>query len=128
MPTYTIDEALESIGFGPFQCHLLFLSGIGFFATNVELIGVSLLRAPLQAAFPQLSNHRFGWLSSVTFMGELVGGLLWGWIGDRWGRRIAFRGTALVAAVAGCLGALAPCFYTLALTRFILGLAIGKHM
>lgn len=123
--TYTIDEALDTVGFGRFQWVLLLLSGIGFCATTVELISISLLRAPLMEYWPKVTFPRFALLASVTFAGELFGGLLWGIISDLLGRRKAFLGTAFMAGLFGLLGAFSPCFYTFALTRFFLGIAIG---
>lgn len=123
--TYTIDEALDTVGFGRFQWVLLLLSGIGFCATTVELISISLLRAPLMEYWPTVTNQRFAILASATFAGELLGGLLWGVISDRLGRRKAFLGTALMAGLFGLLGAFSPCFHAFALTRFFLGIAIG---
>lgn len=125
MHQYTIDQGLEAVGFGRFQWLLLLLSGIGFFATTVELISLALLAEPLLKYWPQLSSHQLAYLASSTFAGELVGGLAWGSVSDLLGRRWVFLGTAMGAAVTGVLGAMAPCFYSLALTRFLLGISIG---
>jgi putative MFS transporter len=125
---YSIDEALESVGFGRFQWTLLLLSGIGFCATTVELISVSLLRAPLMEQWPDVPDWKFAYLASATFAGELLGGLGWGAISDRLGRKTTFAGTALMAAIFGMMGAFVPCFYTFAITRFCLGLAIGGSL
>jgi putative MFS transporter len=124
---FTIDEALEAVGFGKFQWILLILSGIGFCATTVELISVSLLRGPLMAQWKYVQNERFALLMSATFAGELLGGLIWGSISDRMGRRSTFAGTALMAAIFGMMGSICPCFYTFTITRFFLGMAIGKQ-
>ena len=123
----TIDEALNSVGFGKFQWTLLLLSGIGFFATTVELVGLTLLRGPiLQEWKHYVDNRKFGYLVSATFAGELIGGLAWGWICDRVGRRFVYVGTAGMAAFFGMLGSIVPCLYTLTIVRFFLGVAIGK--
>lgn len=126
--SFTLDEGLEAVGFGRFQLVLLILSGIGFCATTAELISVSLLRAPLRASFPYVQDQLFGYAMSATFAGELLGGLGWGLVGDKLGRRWPFVGTALMAAIFGMLGAFVPCFYTFLITRFALGLAIGGSL
>lgn len=125
---FNIDEGLDAAGFGRFQWALLALSGVGFFATTIELISVSLLRQPFLERWPALDNSRFGSLMSATFIGELLGGLFWGWLADKTGRRFTFIGTAFMAGFFGCLGAIAPCFYTFLITRFFLGCAIGTQI
>lgn len=125
---YSIDEGLEAAGFGAFQWILCILSGIGFCATTVELISVSLLRVPLQAAWPEVSNERFALIMSSTFAGELIGGLAWGAISDRMGRRTSFICTALMAAIFGLMASISPNFYFFAACRFFLGIAIGMEI
>lgn len=122
---FSLDEGLESVGFGRFQWMLLVLSGIGFCATTVELILVSLIKGLLMEQWPKVGNEKFALLTSVTFAGEIIGGFFWAAVSDRLGRRKTFAGTALVAAVSGMLGSVAPCFYTFTITRFFLGAAMG---
>lgn len=121
----TIEDAYEVIGFGNFQLPLLLLSGLGFFATTTELIMISLLRSHFQDEWPKMTDSKFSLVTSMTFVGELVGGLLWGFISDKVGRRVTFIGTSLMAAVFALLAAWSPCIYSLTTTRFFLGIAIG---
>lgn len=123
----TIDDALDLVGFGKFQYLLLLLSAVGFFSTTIELILMALIKQPLQATWPSISNSSFAWLSALTFAGELLGGLLWGWIGDRLGRRVVFMGTAAMACLFGLLSGWSPCFHLFVCFRFLLGIAIGKQ-
>jgi len=126
MASFTIDEALETIGFGRFQWMLLALAGLGFCGTTVELIIVPLIKAPMLVQWPHISKFQYSLLSSLTFAGELLGGLLWALISDRFGRRLPWIGTAAMAACVGMLSAFAPCFHALLILRFVLGMAIGS--
>jgi len=121
---YTIDDALDCIGFGRFQWTLLLMSGIGFFASTSELILMALLQQPLMAQWPD-SHTNFSLLQTCIFTGELLGGLVWGSISDKLGRRFTFIGTALLATVFGLLSAASPNMAFFLFTRFGLGLAIG---
>jgi len=52
-----------------------------------------------------------------------IGAPLSGWVAERIGKRRMFLGFALVFTLAGCGGALAPDFWTLLVTRVLLGFA-----
>jgi MFS family permease len=125
---YSIDEALESVGFGWFQWILLALSAIGFFATTTELIAVTFLRGPFLTNYPDIDNQIFAFVPMATFAGELVGGLTFGLLSDRFGRRLSFLMTAACAAIFGIAGALAPGFYVFVILRFFLGIGIGGSL
>jgi len=125
--TCTVDEALDYIGFGKFQWILLILSGIGFFSTTVELIMISRIGSSLVSEWG-LSDKDLSLFSSLTFLGQILGGIVWGSISDRLGRKPTFLGTALVAAIFACLPVVAPNFPFLITCRFLLGFAIGGSL
>ena len=64
----------------------------------------------------------------MTFLGELIGGVFWGWIGDRFGRRKSFIGTVALSTLFGFLSAAAPSFYWLVAFRLLLGIALGTFL
>jgi len=96
-------------------------------ATTVELILMSLLQGPMMAEW-KMSNQKLSLLQSCMFGGELIGGLFWGSISDRLGRRFTFVGTAALATVFGLLSSAAPNFNLFIASRFGLGLAIGGSL
>lgn len=122
--TYTIDEALDAVGFGPFQWMLWLLSGVGFGASTVQMLLPSIAIPLVRAAFG-IDDKRAGLLITVLFIGEIVGGMAWAWIADRVGRRATFVGTAAVTALFGLLSAFAPSFALLLLARFLVGIGLG---
>lgn len=84
---------------------------------------------PLMAEWPQsASEQRVSLLQSCMFGGELLGGLAWGSLSDRIGRRFTFVGTAALATVFGLLSAACPSFNMFLLCRFGLGIAIGGSL
>ncbi|XP_063632714.1 solute carrier family 22 member 13-like [Cydia splendana] len=60
---------------------------------------------------------------SIFFCGAIVGGLLFGWIADKYGRVPALVGTNMVGFIAGVGTAFTNSFWSFCLCRFLVGLA-----
>lgn len=96
------------IHFLRFQLITLILSGIGFgkenksnfFKSNpiltflysligaatVELVAISQIKIALQQKW-QLETSALGMMGTSTFLGEIVGGIVWAYLSDRHGNR-----------------------------------------
>jgi MFS family permease len=96
-------------------------------ATTVELILMAIVSPKLQGAWPELlaSNRKVSLLQSSVFAGELLGGLIWGTLSDKLGRRGTFMGTAVMASIFATLAAFSPSYWAFVICRFALGIAIG---
>ncbi|XP_066601872.1 organic cation transporter protein [Prorops nasuta] len=78
----------------------------------------------------------FGWVcehsalpttaQSIFFVGAIFGGLIFGWIADRYGRIPALIGTNLTGFVAGIATVFAGNFWQFALCRFFVGFAFDN--
>ncbi|MDR5823611.1 MFS transporter [Caballeronia sp. LZ043] len=64
-------------------------------------------------------------ITTITLIGSVVGGGLFGWLGDRIGRKAALQWTLVVFALASVGSALAWNFAALALLRFVVGVGLG---
>ncbi|XP_015043213.2 organic cation transporter protein [Drosophila pseudoobscura] len=63
---------------------------------------------------------------SIFFLGAIVGGLLFGWVADRYGRIPALIGTNLIGLFAGVGTAFANSFWEFAAMRFFVGFAFDN--
>jgi AAHS family 4-hydroxybenzoate transporter-like MFS transporter len=72
-----------------------------------------------------LERHALAPLFSVGLFGMLFGALGFGYIGDRWGRRVAVLSSALLCSVFTLLSATAHSFAMLLVFRFFTGIALG---
>lgn len=63
---------------------------------------------------------------SIFFVGAIVGGLLFGWIADRYGRIPALAGCNVMGFVAGVATAFAANFWQFAFCRFLVGFAFDN--
>ncbi|KAJ3629259.1 hypothetical protein MTP99_013661 [Tenebrio molitor] len=63
---------------------------------------------------------------SIFFCGAILGGLVFGWIADRFGRIPALVGTNLVGCVGGIATAFCSTFWTFSACRFLVGMAFDN--
>ncbi len=124
MAKLTLDEALEHVGFGPFQKRLLLLCGAIWAAVAMDVLVVSFALPSLRREWT-LSPAQAGLLASATFWGMLVGAWFWGIVADRFGRRRVLAATIIVENVFTLLSALAPNFPTVLATRVLIGFGMG---
>ena len=73
-------------------------------------------------------NVRVGLLTSVCFVGELLGGLVWSFVSDKISRRITYISTALVTAFFALVGLVSPNYITLLVSRLGMGFGLGGSM
>ncbi|WP_246757410.1 MFS transporter [Methylobacterium sp. OT2] len=64
-------------------------------------------------------------ITSLTLIGSVIGGALFGWIGDRMGRRTSLQLTLGLFAVGSILSAFSTNYPTLAALRFLTGIGLG---
>jgi MFS transporter, PHS family, inorganic phosphate transporter len=116
-----------------FHLRTIVVAGMGFFTDAYDLFVISLTIPILVALYEggTLNSGQIGLLASSALMGAAVGQLLFGWLGDRVGRRrvygitlsimaIGAIGSALSAPVAGL-----STITVLTLWRFVLGVGVG---
>ncbi|XVF23271.1 hypothetical protein REPUB_Repub13aG0022000 [Reevesia pubescens] len=122
--TFTVDEALLAMGFGKFQILVLAYAGMGWVSEAMEMMLLSFIGPAVQSLWG-LSSHEESLITSVVFVGMLVGAYSWGVVSDKHGRRKGFLITAVVTAGAGILSSLAPNYISLIILRCLVGLGLG---
>lgn len=63
---------------------------------------------------------------AIFFVGAIFGGLIFGWIADRYGRIPALVGTNTIGAVAGIATAFTHSFWAFSFCRFLVGFAFDN--
>ena len=87
----------------------------------IEILCISFL-LPSAECDLELTYARKGHINSILFAGMLIGGFLWGSLGDIYGRRTTLIVAMLVNCVAGAGSSLSQNYPTFLALRFISGL------
>ncbi|KAJ7520285.1 hypothetical protein O6H91_20G076600 [Diphasiastrum complanatum] len=122
--TFTLEDAIDSIGFGQFQMLILLYAGISWMAEAMEMMLLSFVGPAVQSLW-NLTPKEQSFISSVVFGGMMIGAYSWGILSDLKGRRVGFFVTAVVTFIAGFLSALSPDYYSLLFCRAIVGVGLG---
>jgi MFS family permease len=97
---------------------------LGFALDLYDVLIMPFLMGSIQKSL-QVSLTEVASITSLTLVGSVVGGALFGWIGDRLGRRQALQLTLGVFAVGSIASAFAWNYPSLAVLRFITGVGLG---
>src|ERR1700685_1848107 len=108
--------------------HLLVVIGLGitWILDGLEVTIVGSLGPALQSTQTLgLSRANIGAIASFCVAGAVIGALIFGWITDRFGRRLVFYVTLIVYLAGVMLSACAWDFLSFACFRMLTGLGIG---
>lgn len=107
-----------------YQRKALFAAAIGYGLDGFDLLILSFALSGIIASFG-LSDVRAGSLSTITLLGAVLGGIVFGALADRLGRVKVLTWTVIIFAVFTGLSSLAQGYWDLAVYRFIAGIGIG---
>lgn len=99
-------------------------SAIGYGLDGFDLLVLSFALTGIIATF-KITDTQAGSLTTLTLLGAVLGGFVFGLLSDRWGRVRMLMWSVLLFAVFTGLSALAVGYYDLACYRFISGIGIG---
>lgn len=122
-----LDRTIDKIGMGPYQWVLVSLCGFGWLADNMWLQTVAIILPRVQRHY-DISDNTIGVLSASVFAGMMIGAVVWGTCSDLLGRISAFNGTLVLTSLFGVLASVSRNFFTLCLSFFFLGSAVGGSM
>ncbi len=117
-------KSLEESGLGRKQIRIMLIAGMSFFTDAYDLfvIGVAILL--LIPAF-HLDALQTGLLVSSALFGAVVGPVIFGIAGDKFGRKNTFWITVTILIVGAIGSALSVSYIMLLFWRFVLGVGIG---
>ena len=104
------------------RAHLAASAGWALDAFDVMLFSLTLSAVIAELG---LTKAQAGALGSITLLGGAAGGLLFGWVADRYGRTRALMGSVLLYSVFTAACGLSQSFWQFAAFRALLGLGMG---
>ncbi|XP_041377819.1 synaptic vesicle 2-related protein-like [Gigantopelta aegis] len=122
--TFTIQQAIDSIGFGKFQIKLSILTGLAWMADAMEMMLLSILSPALHCQW-QLEGYQEAFITTVVFLGMMTSSSIWGTICDKYGRRVALVLCSLFTFYYGILSAASPSYIWILILRGLVGFGIG---
>uniref|UniRef100_A0A8C2CGS9 SV2 related protein b n=1 Tax=Cyprinus carpio TaxID=7962 RepID=A0A8C2CGS9_CYPCA len=117
--TFTVEEAVEAIGFGRFQWKLSMLTGVAWMADAMEMMLLSIVTPQLRCEW-RLSSWKVAFITAIVFIGMMVSSSLWGNISDKYGRKLCLILCMLWTLHYGLLSAFAPVYSWILVLRFFL--------
>ena len=117
---------LDRLPVSGFHRRILRLIGLGMFFDGFDIyLGAAVLGATLRSGFSTLGENAA--FVSSTFLGMMIGSLLTGFLGDRYGRRFTYQANLAVFGLASLAAAFAPNMATLIAVRFVMGVGLGAE-
>ncbi|XP_045607807.1 synaptic vesicle 2-related protein [Procambarus clarkii] len=122
--TFTVDQAVNALGFGKFQVKLSLITGLCWMADSMEMMILAILGPALHCDW-HLSEWKQAFLTTAVFIGMMLSSAFWGNLSDKYGRKKSLRLAAVMLAYWGLLSAFAPTYNWIVLLRGLVGFAIG---
>lgn len=107
-----------------YQKKVLFSTSAGIALENMDIMFLAFSLSSIITTFG-ISSTLAGFISTITNLGMLVGGIFFGLMADRFGRVKVFSYTVLIFSIASVLMYFASNIYLVYLFRFIAGIGAG---
>lgn len=114
----------ETLKITPYQKKTLWASTIGYALDGLDMMILAFCM-PLIIAYFSIDKATAGMLHTVTLMGAVVGGIVFGMLADKYGRVRVFSWTIIIFSIFTGLCAISPNYESFALFRFLSGLGLG---
>lgn len=118
------EDAIKQAGVGYFQIFAAFCTGLSLAADTVEIFVVPYILPSAEVELCIEDNEK-GWLGNITLVGLALGGLFWGGLGDRLGRRRSLLSAMSVHTLFSGVATFMPTYGTFMTARFCSALGVG---
>ncbi len=126
MPSVNAGARLDRLPISRFHRRVFALVGIGMFLDGFDIyLAGTVLGATLQTGFSTMAQNAM--FVSSTFVGMMLGSLIAGFVGDRYGRCFTYQVNLALFGFASLAAGFAWNMETLIVMRFFMGLGLGAE-
>jgi len=125
--TLSAEAIGRAIDLMPLTRPMMFIIGVaaaGFFFDSFDIVIVSYALPSIAKEF-HLVPRQIGLIGSSALAGMGIGSWIWGWVADRWGRKLVFAATVGTFSVFTGIAGLSFSMGFLIGARFLTGLGLG---
>ncbi|RMX51666.1 hypothetical protein pdam_00008134 [Pocillopora damicornis] len=123
--TFTLSEAVETIGMGKFQILLILMAGFVNMCDSLELLLLAVLSPTIHCLW-HLSSWEEAFITTIVFVGMSVGCPVWGWLSDNLGRKSMIIISASWLCYFGFISSFSPHYFWLVALRCLFFWALGS--
>ncbi|NXR53291.1 SVOP protein, partial [Hippolais icterina] len=124
--TFTVEEAVETIGFGRFHIMLFLIMGSTGVAEAMEIMLIAVV-SPLIRCEWQLQDWQVALVTTMVFFGYMLFSIVLGLLADRYGRWKILLLSFLWAAYFSLLTSFAPSYVWFVFLRAMVGGGVSGH-
>ncbi|XP_071946312.1 synaptic vesicle 2-related protein-like [Antedon mediterranea] len=121
--TFTVDEAINHIGFGPFQILIMALIGMCTMADAMEVMMLSIIAPELRCIW-KLPRWQEALITTVVFVGQFFGAAIWGKFCDKFGRKTGLVACSVWLLYYGFLSSISPTYVWFLCMRMLAGFGV----
>ncbi|XP_065807301.1 putative transporter SVOPL isoform X2 [Labrus bergylta] len=122
--TFTVEEAVETIGFGRFHILLFIIMGSASIVEAMEIMLLAVVSPEIRCEW-RLEDWQVALVSMMVFLGFMVCGVLSGYVADRYGRWKVVFGGFVWSAYFSLLTSFAPSYGWFIFLRSMVGCGIA---
>ncbi|XP_058298323.1 putative transporter SVOPL [Hylobates moloch] len=124
--TFTVEDAVETIGFGRFHIALFLIMGSTGVVEAMEIMLIAVVSPVIRCEW-QLENWQVALVTTMVFFGYMVFSILFGLLADRYGRRKILLISFLWGAYFSLLTSFAPSYIWFVFLRTMVGCGVSAH-
>ncbi|XP_047026126.1 synaptic vesicle glycoprotein 2B-like [Helicoverpa zea] len=121
---HSFEDAFEQTGHGKLNHLVLFTSGLIMLNVSMESVGMSYAITAAECELKLTSKDK-GLVNAAAFIGIISTSFLWGYLGDRIGRRAVMLPAILLSAVFSIISSFSTNVWMLLVFRFLTGCLIS---
>uniref|UniRef100_A0A3P8UXQ3 SVOP-like n=1 Tax=Cynoglossus semilaevis TaxID=244447 RepID=A0A3P8UXQ3_CYNSE len=122
--TYTVEDAVETIGFGRFHILLFCIMGSATIVEAMEIMLLAVVSPEIRCEW-HLQDWQVALVSTMVFLGFMLCGVLSGYISDRYGRWKVVFGGFVWSAYFSLLTSFAPTYSWFIFLRSLVGCGVA---